>query len=329
MRSLHRYASDAFMLVIVLHLLRELIYRRYFGFRWFTWISGVPLLWMALFAGIGGFWLVWDELAQVSAVATLEWFDWLNAFGEPLARNFLYSDSVDDRFFSLLVFLHIGLPLLLLLGMWVHIQRLTRPDTRPALRLGWGAALALLALAADPSGGQPGSGGSRAGAAVARVRLVLSRAQRVGLRVVAGHAVVARRRGHGALAGVSSAAAPPATAGSAGGPGQLQRLCALLRRLPVRGRHDGAASGQADRRADRRGRAVAVRELRHLRRGACPSSTPFRSVAELISGIDMPHLPIGQLRSRVKAQIARLRGEVKIVVFGCDRGADVRALQAA
>jgi coenzyme F420-reducing hydrogenase delta subunit len=43
----------------------------------------------------------------------------------------------------------------------------------------------------------------------------------------------------------------------------------------------------------------------------------------------MPQLPIGQLRSRVKAQIARLKGELKIVVFGCDHGADVRTLQSA
>jgi coenzyme F420-reducing hydrogenase delta subunit len=62
--------------------------------------------------------------------------------------------------------------------------------------------------------------------------------------------------------------------------------------------------------------------------GACPSSTPFRSVAELVSGIDMPQLPIGQLRSRLKLQIARLRGKAKVVVFGCDHAADVRALQA-
>jgi coenzyme F420-reducing hydrogenase delta subunit len=47
-----------------------------------------------------------------------------------------------------------------------------------------------------------------------------------------------------------------------------------------------------------------------------------------VSGIDMPQLPIGQLRSRLKAQIARLKGEVRIVVFGCDEGADVRALQS-
>jgi coenzyme F420-reducing hydrogenase delta subunit len=43
----------------------------------------------------------------------------------------------------------------------------------------------------------------------------------------------------------------------------------------------------------------------------------------------MPQLPIGQLRSRLKVQVARLRGKVKIVVFGCDHAADARALQAS
>jgi coenzyme F420-reducing hydrogenase delta subunit len=62
--------------------------------------------------------------------------------------------------------------------------------------------------------------------------------------------------------------------------------------------------------------------------GACPSSTPFRSTVELVSGIDMPQLPVGQLRSRLKAQIARLKGEAKVVVFGCDQGADLRSLQS-
>jgi len=63
--------------------------------------------------------------------------------------------------------------------------------------------------------------------------------------------------------------------------------------------------------------------------GACPSSTPFRSIAELVSGIDMPQLPVGQLRSRLKHQIGRLRGAPKVVVFGCDHAVDVRALQAS
>ena len=63
MRSLHRYASDAFALVVALHLARELVYGRFAGFRWFSWVSSVPLLWLGLAAGLGGYWLVWDQLA--------------------------------------------------------------------------------------------------------------------------------------------------------------------------------------------------------------------------------------------------------------------------
>jgi ferredoxin/coenzyme F420-reducing hydrogenase delta subunit len=62
--------------------------------------------------------------------------------------------------------------------------------------------------------------------------------------------------------------------------------------------------------------------------GACPSSTPFRSVRQLVSGIDMPQLPVGALRERLTAELERLSGPARVVVFGCDHGADVRGLQA-
>lgn len=39
LRSLHRYASDAFVLVMVLHLIREWAYGRYYGFRFYSWID--------------------------------------------------------------------------------------------------------------------------------------------------------------------------------------------------------------------------------------------------------------------------------------------------
>ena len=45
-RSVHRYAADAFVLVTALHLVREAAAGRFRGFRAFTWISGVPLLWL-------------------------------------------------------------------------------------------------------------------------------------------------------------------------------------------------------------------------------------------------------------------------------------------
>lgn len=123
-RSLHRYASDAFVAILLLHAAREWAYGRFRGFRWFTWLSGVPLAWLAVACGVTGYWLVWDQLAQFVAIATAEWFGVLPGVGASMVRNFAADGGMADRFFSLMAFLHIGLPLLLLLAMWVHVQRI-------------------------------------------------------------------------------------------------------------------------------------------------------------------------------------------------------------
>jgi coenzyme F420-reducing hydrogenase delta subunit/Pyruvate/2-oxoacid:ferredoxin oxidoreductase delta subunit len=60
--------------------------------------------------------------------------------------------------------------------------------------------------------------------------------------------------------------------------------------------------------------------------GSCPSSTPFRSTAELVSGIDMPQMPIGRLRRSLDRGLAQLEGKNGMVVFGCDQGAKVSSL---
>ena len=46
MRSLHRYATMAMAITITLHLLKELQLKKYADARRFSWISGVPLLWL-------------------------------------------------------------------------------------------------------------------------------------------------------------------------------------------------------------------------------------------------------------------------------------------
>ncbi|HXF65358.1 MAG TPA: cytochrome b N-terminal domain-containing protein, partial [Burkholderiales bacterium] len=146
MRSLHRYSSDAFLAAVGLHFLKELAGRRFSGFRWFSWVSGVPLVPLALASGIVGYWLVWDELAQFVAVATADWFGALPALGGALTRNFIAPEAVSDRFFTLLVFLHVGIPLALLAGMFVHVQRVNYADIAPARGLAGGTLAALLAL---------------------------------------------------------------------------------------------------------------------------------------------------------------------------------------
>ncbi|HEX9182963.1 MAG TPA: ferredoxin-NAD reductase, partial [Burkholderiales bacterium] len=46
LRSVHRYASDGVVITMALHLVRHWTFDRYRGFRWFSWVSGVVLLWL-------------------------------------------------------------------------------------------------------------------------------------------------------------------------------------------------------------------------------------------------------------------------------------------
>jgi len=148
MRSLHRYASDAMVLAAILHMLRNFVFDRYRDFRWFSWFTGIVVLWLVYMAGINGYWLVWDKLAQFAAVATAEWLDSLPIFSAALARNFLEQGSVSDRFFSLLSLIHIGIPLATFAIIWVHTQRVPQAKTSPpkTLTIGLIVSLAVLAL---------------------------------------------------------------------------------------------------------------------------------------------------------------------------------------
>lgn len=146
MRSLHRYASDGMALAMVLHLMRHFTFGHHRGFRWFSWVSGVALLWLVYITGINGYMLPWDRLAQFVVVAATEWLDAIPIFNGTLARNFIYAASVNDRLFSLLSFLHIGLPLGLLLLLWIHTQRVAGAHTIPPGPIAWGLSATLVTL---------------------------------------------------------------------------------------------------------------------------------------------------------------------------------------
>ena len=92
MRSLHRYASDALILVMAVHLLRVFAYDQYRGTRWYSWLLGVPTIALAFAAGITGYWLVWDKLAQYVAVVSTEWLDHL-----PIGVIFASFDSASPK----------------------------------------------------------------------------------------------------------------------------------------------------------------------------------------------------------------------------------------
>ena len=147
LRSVHRYASDGMVLTMLLHLARHFTFDRYRGFRWFSWLTGLGLLWMVYVAGINGYMLPWDRLAQFITIAAAEWLDWLPMFQGTLVRNFIFAENFSDRLFSLLAFIHIGVPLAVLGLLWVHVQRVPQAKTIPPRPILAMVTVALVALA--------------------------------------------------------------------------------------------------------------------------------------------------------------------------------------
>ncbi|MDO8597407.1 MAG: cytochrome b N-terminal domain-containing protein, partial [Sulfuricaulis sp.] len=325
-RSLHRYASDAMVITVLLHLAREFALDRYRGVRWYAWITGVLLLWFLYASGISGYWLVWDRLAQYVALVTTEWFDGLGIFGEPIARNFLNSGAIDDRFFSLMSFMHIGIPLFLLLGMWIHIQRISGAKTNPPRPIVIGTLLALTALAlAYPALSQ---GPADLGTVVSVVQPDWFYLALYPLIDIWSPGTVWALAGGGTLALLllpwmprrPEAAAAVVDLANCNGCGRCFADCpySAVILLP---RTDGLPfPSQAE--VDPglcTGCGICV--------GACPTATPFRRVRDLIPGIDMPSLTTREIRRRILAATAPLVGADRIMVFGCRSGPDLAAIR--
>ncbi len=146
MRSIHRYASDAMVLSMLLHMVRHFAFDRYRSFRAFSWVTGVVVLWLVYISGVNGFMLPWDQLSQFVIVATTEWLDALPVFNGILTRNFITPEAITDRLFSLLSFLHIGIPLVAMLALWIHTQRVPRAAQIPPKRLAIGLVAMLLVM---------------------------------------------------------------------------------------------------------------------------------------------------------------------------------------
>ncbi len=325
LRSLHRYAADAFLLVTLLHLLREFLLGRYTAFRHFSWLTGVPLLWFIYISGVVGIWLRWDQLAQFSAIATAEWLDGLPVFATPLIRNYLSANAVSDRLFSLFVFVHIGVPLLLIFGLWFHIQRINRAEVFPPPALAAGSLLALLALSlAQPASSQAAADLSLVPGPLALdwfylfwQPLMYATSAATVWTLVTGATLlmlVLPALPHGAASPVAEVHPD-----NCNGCRRCFEDCPYAAIVMVP--HPGGIPG--------RQLAQVIPGLCAscgICAGSCPSSTPFRSVAELVTGIDMPQMPIGGLRRELERGLAQLGGENGVVVFGCDQGANVASL---
>ena len=319
MRSLHRYASDLMVVMVVTHLLREFAYDHYRGARFFSWLTGLPIIWLLYASGITGYWLVWDKLAQYVALVTSELLDWLPIFGEPIARNFVATGTLTSRFFSLMVFMHIAVPLFLLFIMWVHILRISRPKVNPP------RALALMTLAAlvAVSLWKP---------ALSQGQVDLARAPvEVGLDwFFLPLYPLTDLWGKGAVWGFLAAFSvmlglmpwlPPLRRAKAAevtlehcnGCGRCAEDCPYEAIRMVKRSDDLPFPTEAQVNPSL---CVSC----GICTGSCPSSTPFRRTAELKTGIDLPEYSLRELRERTHAASDQLTGPARALVFACEHG---------
>ena len=328
MRSLHRYASDAMVAFMLIHIVREFSLDRYRGARWFTWFTGVPVFILVFASGITGYWLVWDRLAQYIALVTTEWLDWLPIFGTSIAANFVSPTSLDDRFFTLMIFIHIAAPLFLLIILWIHLQRVSKPIVNPPRGLAAGMFASMIALSLV----WPAT--SQAPADLSTVVTVVNLDWfYLGLYPLldywsAGSLWAAAVVIMGTFAflpwmpPLKKAPAAKVILEHCNGCTRCELDCPYNAITMVR-RSDGQAfAREAEVNADL---CVSC----GICVGSCPSASPFRKRSDLVSGIELPDYMLSELREKTQAASENLAGETPILVFGCDHGARLGSKAAA
>jgi ferredoxin/coenzyme F420-reducing hydrogenase delta subunit len=329
MRSLHRYASDAAVVTLVLHLLKEWVFDRYRGKHWFSWVTGIPLLWIIIPLGITGYWLVWDKLAQYVALTSAELLDRLPIFTDSMARNFLSATALSDRFFTLMAFLHlIGLPLFLVFAIWLHVFRISGPRINPPRALMTGTLLTMVVLSLL----YPALSQGVADLAVAPQSVSLD------WYYLLLYPVMKAWSPGGLWLLLASCSAllfvapwlPPAKApaiavvnlDNCNGCERCANDCPFDA-INMQPRSDGKNYDQE---------AVVDPALCMscgICVGACPTATPFRQATALVPGIELPDLGMAMLRSQIDMAAAGLAGQNRVMAFACASSPSLRPINEA
>jgi coenzyme F420-reducing hydrogenase delta subunit/Pyruvate/2-oxoacid:ferredoxin oxidoreductase delta subunit len=146
-RSLHRYATDAFVVAALLHAVRLAGQAREWGPRLRAWSTGVVLLIVGLACAWTGFVMAWDSFGARLAIEGARLFDALPLLSEPVGRIFAGAQPPPGAFFFINLFVHIALPLGMGIILWVHVSKVARPVLIPPRALRWQVTGVLTAVA--------------------------------------------------------------------------------------------------------------------------------------------------------------------------------------
>ena len=128
-RAIHRYASDAMMIFVILHVLRVWFTDRYREYRILPWITGVILISIVFIAGLTGYMLIWDANSVALTYMTVNLIKAIPLIGSGLASALIGGEVITDFTLTRYMFLHFVVPVSMLFFLWWHYLRITRPVT--------------------------------------------------------------------------------------------------------------------------------------------------------------------------------------------------------
>jgi formate hydrogenlyase subunit 6/NADH:ubiquinone oxidoreductase subunit I len=149
-RAIHRYASGALVITTLLHAYRTLFMERFRGPRWLAWLTGIVMTVFLWFAGVTGYWLIWDQRSQLINDAFVDFLQTLTPFAASYMVTIAEAASSGNSWYIFLaVFaVHVLLTVIVAAFYWYHIKRLNRPKWLPPVFwvVGVGVVVVLVSL---------------------------------------------------------------------------------------------------------------------------------------------------------------------------------------
>ncbi len=132
-RAIHRYASGALVITSLLHAYRTLFMERFRGPRWLAWVTGIVMTIFIWIAGVSGYWLIWDQRAQLINDSFVDILQAVTPWAAPYMVMLTEAEvsGLSWPIFLTVFAIHVLMFVITGAFFWLHIKRLNRPKWLP------------------------------------------------------------------------------------------------------------------------------------------------------------------------------------------------------
>lgn len=127
LRNMHKWAAEAMVVVVILHMARVFFTGAYKPPREFNWVIGVILLMLTIGMSYTGYIMPWDQLAYWGATIGATIASYVPVIGDSLSRYMLGGETMGQEALIRFYVLHVAvLPLAMGVLIAVHLWRIRK-----------------------------------------------------------------------------------------------------------------------------------------------------------------------------------------------------------